>query len=272
MKKKFCMGALAALLALCLAACTGSDPLAAAQENVRKAASMDARLVMELDMDVAGETLETVTAMDVSVFNEPSRMKMDMSMEMGLLGSLTATLYAEETGEDTYTLYTYDGQQWRRETAAASQLEEYDFSGDMDYYISSSPDLTQEGVEDLDGAAAYKYTGTITGDAMRGVMLQSGALDSLTASMSVDEEQIAGLLDGLESIVVTLWIDKETLCPVRMEMDMTAAVNGLMDRLLEEMGGQSTAGTAVISRMSMTLTCSNFNNATDFTIPQEALA
>lgn len=270
MRKRTYLGALAALVALCLAACSGPDPLAAAQETIRSATSMDAKLEMAMDMDVAGEVLETVTTMEMSVF--PSRMKLDMSMEMGLLGSLSATLYAEEAAEGGYTLYTYDGQQWHHETASASQLEEYDFSGDMAYYISCTPDLVQEGVEDLEGTAAYKYTGAISGDPMRDVMLQSGALDSLTASMNMDEETMASMLDGLDGIAVTLWISEEELCPLRLEMDMTAAVHSLMGRILEEMGAAPGDGTVAVSRASLTLSCANLNNATGFTIPQEALA
>ncbi len=272
MRKKTCCMLLGMILALCLAACSGSDPLAAAQENIKKASSMDAKMVMAMDMDVAGETLETVTTMEMSVFTEPSRMKMDMSMEMGALGTLSATLYAEETGEDTYTMYTYDGQQWYSETASASQVEEYDFGGDINYYISSTPDFAQESVEELDGIPAYKYAGTISGEAMQDVMLKSGALDSLTTSMSVDEEKMAEMLDGLEDISVTLWIDKEALYPLRLEMDMTAVINGLMGKIIEDMGGQPDSETVNVSRMSITISYSNLNNATEFVIPQEALA
>lgn len=272
MKKKTCLGLLAALLALCLAACSGSDPLAAAQKNIQKVSSMDAKMVMTMDMEVMGETLETVTTMETSVFTSPSRLKMDMSMDMGALGSLSAVLYAEETGEGTYAMYTYDGQQWHSETAAASQLEEYDFSGDMDYYITSASSLTQEGVEELGGISAYKYTGVISGDAMREVMLKSGALDSLTANMSMDQETLSEMLDGLDDISVALWIGEEELYPLQLHMDMTSVINGLMSRLLEDMGGQSGGEAFRVSQMSVTLTYSNFNNATDFTIPQEALA
>ena len=81
-KKKLAALLMALCIVLSLAACGGSggggksDPLAAAMANMEKAESMDAKMMMEMDMEAGGQNLETVTTMDCNIFNKPMRMKM----------------------------------------------------------------------------------------------------------------------------------------------------------------------------------------------------
>lgn len=270
----------ALLMALCivlgLTACAGSgggksDPLAAAMENMGKAESMDAKMVMEMDMEAGGQTLETITTMDCSIFNEPMRMKMDMTMDMGGYGDAGMEMYAEEAEDGSIVLYQYDGMDWSSQSITAADLGQYDVSSSMDSYMASTTGFKQEGTEDLEGAGTYKYTGVITGESMQEVMLSSGALDSMSTQMNMDEAQIKDMLSGLGDIAVTMWIDKESLYPVRYDMDMTAIMDGLMGKILETAGGEEAAGvTMSIPKMTISMTCSNFNSATDFTIPEEA--
>lgn len=267
MRVKICAVLLSALLVL--SACGGADdPLAAAQTNLSKSSSMDAQMVMEMEMEASGETLESVTTMDMTIFNDPMRMKLEMTMDMAGYTLSGVSMYAEAGEDGAYTMYLYDGESWQTQSIAVEELDDYDFSGDMDYYISVASSLTQEGVEQLDGISAYHYTGVITGEAMQEVMLSSGALNSLSSSMSVGEEEMAELLSGLGDIAVSLWISEKENYPIRYEMDMTDIMDGLMGKLMEETGSEGIE--MRIPRMTVSLSYSNFNNATEFTIPAEA--
>lgn len=277
MKKKNRVAAmvLSVIMALSLAACGGaggdsSDPLAAAQENMAKVTSMDATMTMEMDMEAGGESVETVTTMDMTVFSEPMRMKMDMSMDMGALGAVNMEVYAEEDEGGAYTMYLYDGSNWYAQAATESELDQYDFSGDISDYIESVSSFNQEGTEQVDGVSAYKYTGVISGSDMEKVMLSSGVLDSLSTTTSMDESQMAEMLSGLGDIAVTLYISEDGPYPIRYEMDMTAIMDGLMGKIVEAMGSEAGDMTMSISKTTLVLTYSNLNNATDFTIPEEA--
>lgn len=270
----------ALVLALCiflsLTACGGSgggksDPLAAAMQNMEKAESMDAKMVMEMDMEAGGQTMETVTTMDCSIFNKPMRMKMDMTMDMGGYGDVSMEMYAEEAEDGSIVLYQYDGMDWSSQSVTAADLGQYDVSSSMDSYMASTTDFKQEGTEEVEGVSAYKYTGVITGESMQEVMLSSGALDSMSTQMNMDEAQMKDMLSGLGDIAVTMWIDEESLYPVRYDMDMTAIMDGLTGKIMETAGGAEAAGVAMsIPKMTISMTCSNFNGATDFTIPAEA--
>lgn len=263
----------AIILALGLTACGGSgadggkDPLAAAQANMNAATSMDAAMTMNMTMEVAGETMETVTSMDMSLFTDPMRMKVEATTEMAGQSALIS-VYAEQDGEG-YMMYMNDGTSWYSTAATAEDLGQYEVNQSMSAYIDSASSFKQEGTETVDGVSAYKYTGVITGENMKDVMLESGALDSMS-SLGVSESQMEEMLSGLGDITVTLWISEAGLYPVRYDMDMTEVMDGLMQGILASMGSQAEGVTMSIPEMTMTMTCSNFNNATEFSIPEEA--
>ena len=267
----------AAVLALGLSACAGeggggeSDPLKAAMANLDAAKSMDACMVMEMDMEANGEKLESVTTMDTSVFTDPMRMKVDLTMDMGAYGSVTNSIYAESDGGSGYTMYLFDGSSWASQAATEDDLAMYDVSGSIDGYIDSVTAFSQTGEEQVDGVDTYKYTGAISGEAMENVVKESGALDSL-GDLGLDESQMNERLSGLGDISVSLWISKDDPYPVRCEMDMTAIMDGLMQNMVTAMGGAESGVTMSIPKMLFTITCSNFNSATDFEIPAEAKA
>lgn len=265
----------AAAMALGLTACSGgggeSDPLKAAMANMDAAKSMDACMVMEMDMEANGEKLESVTTMDTSVFTDPMRMKVDLTMDMGAYGSVTSSVYAEGDGGSGYTMYAFDGANWASQAATEEDLAMYDVSGSIDGYIDSVTAFSQAGEEQVDGVSAYKYTGVISGEAMEEVVKESGALDSL-GDLGLDESQMNEMLSGLGDISVTLWVSKDDPYPIRCEMDMTTIMDGLMQNMVTAMGGAESGVTMSIPKMLFTITCSNFNNATDFEIPAEAKA
>lgn len=251
------------------------DPYEAALENMNAVTSMDAQMVMEMDMTVGAngeeQSMETVTTMDMVCFNDPARMKLDMTMDMGEIGSVTQSVYAEAAEDGTYTMYLYDGENWTAQNVESAAVEQYDARGSMLAYMDSSYHYVAAGSEQVDGANAYKYTGAITGDAMNDAILSSGALDSFS-SLGIDESQLESMMTDLGEIPVTMWIDEATLYPVKYEMDMTAAMDKLVANMLEAMGDQAEGLSMSIPKMNITMTCSNFNAATAFEIPEEAKA
>jgi len=269
---------LAGVTALSITACAGggdtkgdgkTDPLAAAMANIETIKSMDAKMTMEMDMEADSEKLESITTMDMNLFNDPLRMKINMEISMGELGSANMEMYAEGNDSGTYTLYMYDGTDWYAQDATAEDLGEYNASDNMNFYMDNTTNFTQVGTEEIDGVSAYKYTGVITGEAMEEVMETSGALESLD-SMELDESQFKELFSGLNDIDVTMWIDEENLYPICFEMDMTATMDSLMAKIVENMGEEAQGSSMSVPKMIITITCSNINNATDFTIPEEA--
>ena len=234
---------LAAVLSLSLAACGGSEPtpeeildqtLQNSQEGLESlSASVTAQIDMEIQVGDQTQTMENTTAMDMVCFSDPLKLKAETSMDMGELGSFSAT----------YTTYTDVGGQWFKETASAELLEQYNASAEMNSYLSSTDQWAFQQEEELDGKTVLKFSGTVTGSQVSALMEESGVLDSLGTmqQLGVSTENLQGMLQDL----------------------------GL--QVLEDMG-QSTDGVSIqYPQVQMTMTCSDINSAPDFEIPAEAL-
>lgn len=253
---------------------TVGNPMVEALKNMNSASSMEAQMFMEMDMEIGigGQTttMETVTKMDMVCFYEPVlRIKMDMNMDMKELGSQKMTIYADTTEDGSIMTYMYDGNTWQSEVAGAMDLKAYDARRNMSTYIKDGIHYKEEGMEEVNGANAYKYSYVMTGEEMKEAMKSSGSLDSL-ASLGLNESQMDGMLDGLGEIVAYVWVDEETLYPVKYEMDMTEVMDKLMVNMVEAMGQEAAGISMRIPKMNMTMSCSKFNDAEDFSIPDEA--
>ena len=266
--------ALCAALALSMSACGGgtvgkedaTEKIRAATALVNEVESMEATMVMEMDMSVMGQSLETDTTMEMTCFNDPVKMKADMTMSMGALGAVSMSIFAEAEG-DTYNLYLYDGNTWIKETATVNMLEQYNAQQSMNLYLDSGMEYVSAGTETINGAPADKYSGVIRGEAMEEVLKASGATTNLESSLGgmVD---VSSLYSDLGDMPITVWIDQATGYPVRYFMDMTSVMQSMMSKALSGIEGGDTLN---ISKVEVTMDGINYNNAADFEIPAEAL-
>ena len=266
--------ALGILLAVSMTACGGAEKSAGdiptALEKINAVKSMDATMVMEMDMSVMGQSMETETTMNMSCFSDPMKLKADMTMDMGQLGSVDMSMYAAMDG-DSYTVYLYDGTAWTAQTVDMSYLQQYDAQESMNLYLESAEDYTQEGTEEINGSTANKFTGVIRGDALEEVLANSGATSSL--ENSTGDLDLADLYSDLGDLEVTVWVDQESGYPVRYAMDMTQMMQGIMEKAMAASGGETdTSGMVTMDKVTMVMDCFNFDNAADFEIPAEALA
>lgn len=266
--------ALSAALALSLAACgSGTEKstgdIATALEKINAVKSLEATMVMEMDMSLMGQSMETETAMNMVCFNDPMKLKADMTMDMGKLGSFTMNMYAAMDG-DNYTVYMNDGSAWSSETVDMSYLQQYDAQESMNLYLESGDDYTLDGTEEINGSTANKFTGVIRGDALEEVLAASGATSSLESS--VGDLDLSELYSDLGDMPITVWVDQESGYPVRYAMDMTELMQGIMEKSMAAAGGEEDiSGMITMDKMSLVMDCFNFDNATDFEIPAEAL-
>lgn len=251
------------------------DPMAAALENMNSVTSMEMQMLMEMDMTVEAdgqkEIVESITTMDMVTFTDPLKIKMDMTMDMGAEGSVSMSIYADADESGAYTMYMYDGAEWQAAPMSGLEIAEYDARSSMVGTIGEASLYTEEGTEKVNGANAYKYSYVMTGDEMKEALLSSGALNSLS-SIGLTTSDVYDMLDGLGEVYTYVWVDEETLYPVKYEMDMTDVMDALMGVIVEAMGEQAEGITMHVPKLTMTMTCSNYNNAEDFTIPEEAKA
>ena len=249
------------------------DPMEESMKNLESVTSMEAQMVMDMDMTISAngqeQVIESTTTIDMVWFNDPLKLKMDMTMDMGDQGSVDMQIYAEPSESGTFNVYMFDGQSWSTQETAESALAEYDARSNLMSYIGDGSLYKQEGTEQVNGANAYKYSYVLSEEEMKQQMLDSGALDSVS-SLGLDVSQIDSMLDDLGDITAYVWIDETSYYPVQYEMDMTTAMNSLMANMIEALGDQAEGLSITVPELKVVMTCSNFNNATDFTVPDEA--
>ena len=274
--KRIAVLALGAALTLSMTACGGTEnrdnssgDIGTAMEKLNAVSSLDATMVMEMNMSVMEQVMETKTTMNMSCFNDPMKLKADMTMDMGDLGSVDMSMYASMDG-DTYNMYLYDGSSWTTQAVDVSYLQQYDAKESMNLYLESGDDYTLAGTEEINGSTANKFTGVIRGEALEEVLAASGATNNLEAS--VGDLDLASLYSDLGDLEITVWVDQESGYPVRYAMDMTQMMQGMMDKILAASAeGEDTSGMLTVDKVNMVMDCFNFNSAADFEIPAEAL-
>lgn len=270
---------LAAALAVSMAGCGGGTKdatanIQAALEKANAVKSMDANMLMEMDMSIMGVSMETETMMTMSCFDDPLKLKADMTMDMGEMGSVSMSMYADMDG-DSYTMYLYDGSAWTVDTVDMGELLQYDAQESMNLYLEHAADFTLEGSEEVNGSTADKYSGVIPGDAMSEVMSQSAAttsMESMTDTLDID---LSELYKDLGDLPITVWVDRQSGYPVRYSMDMSELMSSMLKSAMSaastDVEGLDFSGMFTVDKMTLEMDCFNFNAATDFTIPEEAL-
>ncbi len=245
--------------------------LASSRKSMEEVKSLNAQSVVEMGMKVSAEgqeqTVDSVTTMDMSCFYNPVLAKVDMTMDMGELGTQKMNMYMEEA-DGKYKMYvSSDGATWKSQEIDAPTAEQYDAAANMMVYMDNS--FEEAGTETLETGNALKYTGAITGEKMKEVMLASGALNSLS-TYGIDASQADSMISDLGEIPITFWIDEETFYPVKYELDETEVMNALMPKIIESLGEEAKGLTMEFTKATMQMTCSDFNAAEEIKIPDEA--
>lgn len=246
------------------------EAMSALQENVT---SMDARVIVDMDMTLAGQNVKSVTDMRMTSFVEPFKTRMEMNIDMGDLGTESSQVYIEVTEDNKGMIYMYDGTSWtsQEEPALGVLMEQYDARSSVGAYVEGLSDLAEAGREQINGRETVKLTGAVKGEELKQSILETGSLESLQGLF--DEEQISSLFDGLENenSYVELWVDAETNEMVKYTQDMTGVMNKLYENisaLLPEMEGYEMEMS--VGKMVVTIEDLVFDNVEDFEIPAEA--
>lgn len=250
-------------------ALTPTEKVTAAMEKMAGAKSMDAVMEMEIEMSVAGESMTMWTAMDMTTFLDPLKLRAEITLDMGDLGSMETAIYAQSEGE-CCTMYLYDGASWVAQTVTLEDLERYNAQSGMELYLNGAVDFMEAGTEELESGVADKYTGVIPNESLRDVLEASGALDSVNALLGANAEGLTDLYTALGDLPVTVWLDQASGYPVRFRMDMS----DIMDKLSEKLTAgviDGMEGSLEIPKMTVIMTYTNLDAATDFEIPAEAL-
>ena len=264
-----------------------------ALEKLKKVKSMETTLTMNMDAEVLKLKLSASAAMDMVSFSDPLKVKADMTVDLGWLGSSDFQAYAYET-EDNCRLYLKKGRRWVGEEVEADQLKRYNGKQMIETYLEQLDELVKEGEDDLGTGKAYRYKGVIHNTGLENVLLDTGCIEMLLTLLEQDmlkplgsffrknEELIPELMRRAEDMEVLLWIDQKTGYPVRCSMDITYMVNAALEEFVQADSSEDTKGkkgflqkaksklmsTIQVPSTQIVINCGAFNEAEDFQIPE----
>lgn len=269
-------------LALCLGitACgnsasglTPDEVMEKAQKSMDSITSMSYDMTINMEMSVDGESIIMNSDAVADCILDPMQMKIDMTMDMGEIGSLATTEYVVGENGQNMMYIGMDlgaGQMiWaKQEFPDLSSLEQYDAKATMNMYIDSAESFTQNGTESINGVHTTRYDGVIKGDAIEQVIDASGIMEQY-AALGLDDETMNLIQGELGDLPISIWVADDSYVPMKYEMDMTDMMQVMMTKMSESMDEENPDIT--IDAVLISMTMKNINGVSEIVLPEEAL-
>lgn len=223
-------------------------------------------VMTERQMDVAfdGEITSTIIQSDIDTIAKPFKANVDVVViRNGEVAQRYGT-YAVESGEGIDTYLEMEGK-WVHEAGTIADISQYDIWTQKDLFLNYLSSFVVDGAEEINGIQTTKISGVLTGEAMEKVLETSG-IDLVFGGLGWSLDELDTELEAMEELPVSLWIspDGYLIC---YEFDITDRMQAALDNLS---GTEENFQTIVKTKLRVT--CSNFNEISDFEIPAEALA
>lgn len=219
---------------------------------------------IQLGMSMGQESMAMNGVMDIQVQENPMRMRMAMDLESAGMTE-TVEMYMDVSDDgSTGNLYMQQGGQWYKmhtsdmSTFQAAMEDSYAQSADVDAYFGDDIDLyTNKGTQTVNGKETVLLEAVFSGQDMIDMMEQTGTMEQVEQQFSTLGMNAADLF-GQGSMTVGVYVDTETLLPVRMSIDMTEWMQGAMDNLMGSL-------TSMVSSPETAISIDNYRIDMDIT-------
>lgn len=265
-KKRMAAALLMAVMAVCTvanvtpagaAALTAKQYLAKMEKATKKAKSYEAAQTTTVIGTQAGQSMTAKTTAKQIVFQDPIKSKAVTTVSVkgaGVSQNTKSVVYIKEDSKgNIYEYISTDGSDY--EEMDVTDL--YSSASDLDVSLYSGAKIAKKSVK-VNKIDTVQISSKMTGEDMA---------DAL-AALGMGEDQIKELgidFSSLDSIKVTIWIDKKTYLPVKVTTDMKAFYNSFFKSLYEAMDAESDVNYTVAKTVT---TYKNFNKATKFKFPK----
>lgn len=239
------------------AALTAKQYLAKMEKAVAKAKSYEATQTTTVTGSQAGQSQTAKITLKQIVFQNPVKSKAVTTMNVkgaGVSQSTKTVAYIKEDSKgNIYEYVSTDGSAY--EEIDVTDL--YSSASDLDASLYSGAKIVKKSVK-VNKIDTVQISAKVTGADMADALAALGMGDDEIKELGID-------YSSLDSIKVTIWIDKKTYLPVKVTTDMKAFYNSFFKSLYESMGVESDVNYSVAKA---TTTYKNFNKATKFKFPK----
>ena len=265
--KRILVFALLAAMLLSLCGCgMFRTHVAKAAVKMSKLESLHADVDMQVGMGISvfGQDVNADAAITggVDIQRSPERLYADLTAEVeGFEQNLLLYGIGRDGGYDIYSSAD-SGETWTKGSAENNSANSRKADGKSIFLLlsESAASFKEYGKEKVNSSDALRYNGRITSDELKQALELANAKQAIEESLDVelDDDVFADLGD----VPVSIWIDVESGMIVRIEMDMSDVMQGLVPVLVDKAMEKADIGIGVdtkVHEVTVSITLSEFD-------------
>ena len=241
--------------------------VAKAAIKMSKLESLHADIEIQIGMGISvlGQDVNadaTVTG-GADIQRDPERVYVNMNAEVaGFEQNLLFYGVGRDDGADVYSSAD-SGESWTKDSIEnddSSKSSKADGKSVFLLLSDSAASFKEYGKEKVNGSDAIRYNGKITSDELRQALELANAKQALEESLDVELDD--DVFEDLGDVPVSIWIDVKSGMIVRVEMDMSDVMQGLVPVLVDKAMEKADIGIGVntkVYEVTVSITLSEFD-------------
>lgn len=241
--------------------------VAKAAIKMSKLESLHADIEMQIGMGISvlGQDVNadaTVTG-GADIQRDPERVYVNMNAEVaGFEQNMLLYAVGRDGGADVYSSAD-SGESWTKDSIEnddSSKSSKADGKSVFLLLSDSAASFKEYGKEKVNGSDAIRYNGKITSDELKQALELADVKQSLEESLDVELDD--DVFEDLGDVPVSIWIDVKSGMIVRVEMDMSDVMQGLVPVLVDKAMEKTDVGIGVNTKVydaTVSITLSEFD-------------
>ena len=241
--------------------------VAKAAIKMSKLESLHADIEMQIGMGISvlGQDVNadaTVTG-GADIQRDPERVYVNMNAEVaGFEQNMLLYAVGRDDGFDVYSSAD-SGDSWTKDSIENDDSSKNSKADGKSLFLllsDSAASFKEYGKEKVNGSDAIRYNGKITSDELRQALELANAKQALEESLDVELDD--DVFEDLGDVPVSIWIDVKSGMIVRIEMDMSDVMQGLVPVLVDKAMEKADIGIGVntkVYEVTASITLSEFD-------------
>ena len=241
--------------------------VAKAAIKMSKLDSLHADIEMQIGMGISllGQDVNADAAITggADIQRDPERVYVNLMAEVaGFEQNLLFYGVGRDGGADVYSSAD-SGESWTKDSIEnddSSKSSKADGKSVFLLLSDSAASFKEYGKEKVNGSDAIRYNGKITSDELRQALELANAKQALEESLDVELDD--DVFEDLGDVPVSIWIDVKSGMIVRVEMDMSDVMQGLVPVLVDKAMEKTDIGIGVntkVYEVTVSITLSEFD-------------
>ena len=241
--------------------------VAKAAIKMSKLDSLHADIEMQIGMGISvlGQDVNADAAITggADIQRDPERVYVNLMAEVaGFEQNLLFYGVGRDGGFDVYSSAD-SGDSWTKDSIENDDSSKNSKADGKSLFLllsDSAASFKEYGKEKVNGSGAIRYNGKITSDELRQALELADVKQSLEESLDVELDD--DVFEDLGDVPVSIWIDVKSGMIVRIEMDMSDVMQGLVPVLVDKAMEKADVGIGVntkVYEVTVSITLSEFD-------------